>query len=208
MSGEQIDRRVDAYIDKAAPFAQPILIHLRELMHEACPRATESVKWGMPFFMEQGVILAHVAAFKQHCAFGFWGSEMKKLLAKDGLAASNAMGVLGRITGLKDLPADAALLRYMRHAAELVENGQRTKSIERPRKVAKPEAKIPAELQAALKKNKMAARAFKEFSASCRREYAEWICEAKRAETRATRVAQAIKWIREGKTRNWKYKNS
>lgn len=189
MSREQADTRVDAYIEKAATFAQPILTHLRELMHEACPRATESVKWGMPFFMQQGVILAHMAAFKEHCAFGFWGPEMKKSLAKDGLAASNAMGVLGRITEMKDLPADAALLRYMRLAAELVESGQRTKSIERPRKAAKPEARVPAELQAALKKNKRAAKTFKEFSPSCRREYAEWISEAKRAETRASRVA-------------------
>ena len=105
-----MDPRVDAYIEKAASFAQPVLTHLRELVHQACPRATEAVKWSMPFFMQQGIVLCHMAAFKQHCAFGFWGPEMKRVLAEDGLVASQAMGSLGRITGWKDLPPDRMLL--------------------------------------------------------------------------------------------------
>jgi hypothetical protein len=107
---EGMDPRVDAYVEKAAPFAQPVLTRLRELVHQACPRTTEAVKWGMPFFMQQGIVLCHMAAFKQHRAFGFWGPEMKKLLAEDGLVSSKAMGSLGRITGLKDLPPDRMLL--------------------------------------------------------------------------------------------------
>jgi len=199
------DPRVDAYIENAAPFAQPILRHLRKLMHQACPRATESVKWGMPFFLQQGIILGNMAAFKQHCAFGFWGSEMKRQLAADGSQSSEAMGSLGRITGLQDLPADKFLLTYMRRAAELVESGERKKSIDRPRKPAKRAVRVPAELAAALKKHKLAAKAFAGFSPSCRREYAEWIAEAKRPETRKKRLTQAITWITQGKTRNWKY---
>src|SRR5215470_10303297 len=201
------DARVDAYIKKAAPFAQPILKHIRKLMHRACPRVTESVKWGMPFFLQQGVILANMAAFKQHCAFGFWGSEMKKLLAADGLESSQAMGSMGRITGMEDLPSDKMLLGYMRRAGELVDSGERTKSIDRPKKTVKRPVRIPAELAAALKKNKLAAKAFEGFSPSCRREYAEWIAEAKRPETREKRLAQAIAWIAQGKTRHWKYAN-
>ncbi len=207
MPGQSSDSRVDAYIEKAAPFAQPILKHIRKLMHQACPRARESVKWGMPFFLQQGVILANMAAFKQHCAFGFWGSEMNKLLAADGLHSSHAMGSLGRITGSQDLPADKFMLAYMRRAAELVESGKRKKSIERPKKPAKRAVRIPAELAAALRGNKLAAKAFAGFSPSCRREYAEWIAEAKRPETREKRLAQAITWIAQGKTRYWKYGN-
>ena len=90
MPDEQMDSRVDAYIEKAAPFAQRVLTHLRKLMHQACPRATESVKWGMPFFLQRGIVLSHMAAFKQHCAFGFWGPEMKKVLAKDRLVSGPA----------------------------------------------------------------------------------------------------------------------
>lgn len=207
MPNEPRDSRVDAYIEKAAPFAQPVLTHLRKLMHQACPRATESVKWGMPFFVQQGVILCHMAAFKRHCAFGFWGPEMKKVLKRDGLHSSDAMGVLGRIAKLKDLPPDKELLAYMRHAADLVENGDRTKSIERPKKKAQRPLRIPSELTDALKKNKLATKAFAEFSPSCRREYADWIAEAKRPETKAKRVEQAVDWIAKGKARNWKYEN-
>ena len=207
MPNEPMDPRVDAYIEKAAPFAQPVLAHLRKLMHQACPRVTESMKWGMPFFLQQGVILCHMAAFKKHCAFGFWGPEMKKVLTKDGLHSSDAMGVLGRITSLKDLPSGKEMLSYMRHAAELVESGQRTKSIARARQTASKTVRIPPELSTALKKNKTASKVFENFSRSCRREYAEWIAEAKRPETKQKRVAEAVVWIAEGKSRNWKYEN-
>jgi uncharacterized protein YdeI (YjbR/CyaY-like superfamily) len=210
MPEKQTDPRVDAYIEKAAPFAQPILKHLRKLMHQACPGVTESMKWSMPFFIQQGIILGNLAAFKQHCSFGFWGTEMKKALAKDGQLARDAMGSLGRITSLNDLPSDKQLLGYMRLAAELVESGRRTKSIDRSmrRTPAKPRpVRIPPELATALKKNKAAAKAFAGFSPSCRREYAEWIAEAKRPETREKRLAEAISWIAQGKTRNWKYMN-
>src|SRR4030095_9345025 len=160
MTDQQLDPRIDAYIEKSAPFAQQVLTHLRRLMHQACPHATESVKWGMPFFLQQGVILASMAAFKRHCAFGFWEPEMKKVLAREGLKSSEAMGSLGRITGLPDLPPDHVLLAYMRPSGELVESGQRTKSIER-RKKAKPRAvRIPPELRAALEKSKMATKVF------------------------------------------------
>ena len=209
MPDEQTDPRIDAYIEKAAPFAQPVLTHLRTLMHQACPRATESVKWGMPFFVQNGVILANMAAFKQHCAFGFWGPEMKRVLARDGLEASDAMGTLGRITGMKDLPPDKSLLSYMRLAAELVESGRRKKSIDRPPKPLKKKAvAVPRELRAALSKNKPAAKAFAAFSPSCRHEYSTWIAEAKRDETRKKRVLQAVEWIAKGKSRNWKYQKS
>ena len=204
---EQFDPRVDAYIEKAAPFAQPVLAHLRELMHQACPHVNEAIKWSMPFFMQQGVVIASMAAFKQHCAFGFWGKEMRKVLAKDGLKSSYGMGSLGRISGLDALPPDCVLLTYMSQAAGLVESGQRTKSIDRPKKSAKKPVRVPPELTAALKKNKMAAKVFAEFSPSCRREYAEWIAQAKRPETKQKRVKQAVDWIAQRKQRNWKYMN-
>jgi uncharacterized protein YdeI (YjbR/CyaY-like superfamily) len=200
---------VDAYIERAAPFAQPILEHLRELMHQACPHAAEKIKWGMPFFEQQGVILAHLAAFKQHCAFGFWGPEMKKVLAKDGLKAGNSMGPFGRLTKLQDLPSDTAMRRYMAHAADLVESGERTKSIARPKKPAKKKpVVVPQELAAALKKNKIAAKAFADFSPSCRREYCLWIAAAKRPETKERRLRQAVALIAQGKSHYWKYERA
>jgi len=117
------------------------------------------------------------------------------------------MGALGRVSGLKDLPSDKKLLNYYRQAAGFVATGQRTKSIVRPRKSSKPKPEVPAELAAALKKNKAAAKVFAGFSPSCQREYADWIADAKRPETREKRIATAIEWIAEGKQRNWKYQN-
>ena len=207
MPDQLLDPRVDAYIEKAAPFAQPILTHLRKLMHQACPHATETIKWGMPFFVQQGIIIASMASFKQHCAFGFWGPEMKKVLDKNGLKASYGMGSLGRITGLDALPTDRVLLSYMSQAADFVESGQRTKSIDRAKKSPQKPVRVPPELTAALQKNKMATKVFGQFSPSCRREYADWIAEAKRPETRQKRIKQAVLWIAQGKQRNWKYMN-
>jgi uncharacterized protein YdeI (YjbR/CyaY-like superfamily) len=206
MLEEALDPRVDAYIEKAAPFAQPILTHLRELMHQACPHMTETMKWSMPFFVQGKIILAHMAAFKQHCAFGFWGSQMKKVLDKDGMPAIGGMGALGRLASLKDLPENKKLLSYMRQAAELVDSGERTKSFDHRKKKPAPRSMpVPVELAAALKKNKTAAKAFELFSTSHRNEYVMWIDEAKRLETKQKRLAQAIAWIAEGKSRHWKY---
>jgi uncharacterized protein YdeI (YjbR/CyaY-like superfamily) len=199
--------KVDAYIAKAQPFAQPILTHIRDLVHKACPDVEEAIKWSMPFFILRGVILGHMAAFKQHCALGLWGPEMNAILNADGLHSENGMGSLGKITSLKDLPPDKKMLGYYRHAAELIATGERTKSLVRTTKSVKSATQIPAELTAALKKNKAAAKVFAAFSPSCQREYADWITEAKRPETKEKRITQAIEWIAEGKQRNWKYQN-
>jgi len=197
------DPRVDTYIEGAADFARPILSHLRKLVLEACPEAEETVKWRSPTWVYEGKLLCGMAAFKEHCAFGFWHKEMKAELAKDGALEGGAMGSLGRITSTKDLPSDRKMLAYVRKAAALNASGAPA----RPRPaVKKPAAvEVPADLAAALKKNKAAARTFEGFSQSCRREYVEWIGEAKGADTRARRLAQALEWIRAGKHRNWKY---
>jgi uncharacterized protein YdeI (YjbR/CyaY-like superfamily) len=200
-----LNPKVDAYIEKAAPFAQPVLEHLRELVHKACPDVEEAIKWSMPFFVYKGQILGNMAAFKAHCSFGLWGGEVSAVMRKDGVLSDNGMGKLGKISSLKDLPSDKAMLGYIKQAVAFVEDGGKT--MQRKPKEAKPAAEIPAELSAALKTNKAAAKVFAEFSPSCRREYSEWIAEAKRPETKKKRVAQAVEWIAEGKQRNWKYQN-
>ncbi len=207
MKNADFNPKVDAYIAKAQPFAQPILTHIRSLVHKACPEVEEAIKWSMPFFTLRGIVIGHMAAFKQHCSVSFWGPEMNAILNEAGLHSEDGMGSLGKITSLKDLPPDKQLLGYYRHAAGLILDGERTKSLERTKKSVKPPPQIPAELTAALKKNKAAAKVFTAFSPSCQREYADWIAEAKRPETRDKRIAQAIEWIAEGKQRNWKYQN-
>lgn len=196
------DPRVDAYIAKSPEFARPVLTHLRALVHRGCPGAGETIKWGMPFFTCGGSILCMMAAFKAHCAFGFWHKDMKTLVASDAAKPDEAMGILGRITSRADLPGDKAMLGYIRQAVKLSESGVPA------RPAAKGKAKplvVPGDLATALKKNKKAAAMFAEFSPSKRKDYIEWLTEAKREETRAKRLATALEWIAEGKARNWKY---
>jgi uncharacterized protein YdeI (YjbR/CyaY-like superfamily) len=198
---------VDAYIAKAKPFAQPILRHLREVIHQAVPEVEETVKWSMPFFMYRGIILGNIAAFKEHCSFGLWQENVQQLI-KDGVEErGGSMGSFGKLRSVDDLPKDRELKAVLVEAARKIEQGERTKSWERPVKKAKPTAEVPEALAAALKKNKVVAKQFAAMSPSCQREYCEWIADAKRAETREKRVATAMEWIGEGKSRNWKYQN-
>ena len=197
------DLRIDAYIAKSAVFARPILVHLRDVVHAACPDVDEPLKWSMPTFMHHG-ILCGMAAFKQHCTFGFWKGQ---LIVPDGAAGNeHAMGQFGRITKLSALPSKKLLTGYMQQAMRLKEEGVKAPSRSRPT-TPKPAPAAPDDLIAALKKNRKASATFDAFSPSCKREYVESITEAKRDETRQHRIAQAVEWMSEGKQRNWKYEN-
>src|SRR6188474_1757893 len=189
------DPRIDAFIEKSAPFARPILIHVRELVHAACSNIEETLKWGMPHFDYKGVLLG-MAAFKQHCAVSFWKAD---LVLGEAQVADEAMGHFGRITSLDDLPSDKVLTRYIRKAVELNEAGIKKPAPARPKK--RKELVIPDDLQAALKKNRKALAIFEGFSYSHRKEYIEWITEAKRDETRARRLKTAMEWLAQGKSR-------
>ncbi len=198
--------KVDEYIASTSAFAQPILSHIRELVHKALPDVEEDIKWSMPFFIYRGLMLGNMAGFKQHCSFGLWGKEAAADLRADGLYDRKAMGVLGKLTSVKDLPSDREFIKYLRAAAAEIATGARTKNYSRPKPSApKPPPEVPASLAAALKKNKAAATHFAAMPPGCQREYCEWIAEAKRDETRDKRVATAVEWIAEGKRRNWKY---
>ncbi len=207
-SDSSFDPRIDLYISKARPFAQPILIHLRELVHKACPTVVESIKWSRPFFEVKGVILANMSAFKEHCSFGFWGEEIGAVLRQANIVQDGGMGSLGRITSVKDLPSDKQMLGLIKQAAGFIESGNYTSPIAARNKVVKapaPALEAPPEFTQALKANKTASTVFAKFSPSCKREYIEWIAGAKRPETRDKRIATAVEWIAEGKQRNWKY---
>ncbi len=197
----EIDPRVDAYIERSAPFAQPILKHLRSLVHKACPQVQETIKWSFPHFEYKG-ILCSMASFKQHCAFSF----MKASLMKDAdlflqKSERSGMGHFEKITSIKDLPPDARIIGYVKEAMILNDN-----NIKRPRKVfEKKELETPVELTKALKSNKSALEHWNAFSYSAKKEYVEWISDAKTEATREKRIASAMDWISDGKGRNWKY---
>lgn len=199
------DKRVDAYIEKAAPFAKPILMHLRELVHKACPDVEENIKWSFVSFEYKG-LLCSFAAFKQHCAFGFWKAALMKDPALiENAKSESAMGHLGKITSLKDIPSDKKIIGYIKEAMKLNDD-----NIPLPKRKpsVKKEIEVPDYFMNALKKNKKAFERFESFPPSHKKEYLQWITEAKREETRDKRIAQALEWIGEGKGRNWKYERS
>lgn len=195
------DERVDAYIANAQPFAQPILKHLRKVVHQACPGVEETIKWSFPHFMYKG-LLCSMSAFTQHCAFGFWKGAL--IEGAPGLGRE-AMGQFGRITSLADLPDEKRLTSLVRQAAALNDDGVKTPKVRKPELPRRVAPKAPPEFLAALRKNKKALSTYAAFSPSHKREYVEWIAEAKREDTRNRRIATALAWIAEGKGRNWKY---
>ena len=196
------DKRIDAFIAKAEPFARPILTHIRELFHEACPDLVETIKWGMPHFDYMG-IMAGMGSFKKHAVVGFWkGSLMKDKKLMENAAGETSMGHLGRLMSLSDLPSDKIMKAYIKEAMELNEMGAKVMKL----KVGKAKRlAVPAYFKKVIEKNKSASKSFEAMSPSKRNEYIEWITEAKSEATRDKRMKTAVEWIGEGKNLNWKY---
>ena len=191
------DPRIDAYIAKAAPFAQPILTRLREIVHEALPESTEDIKWGMPHFLVDGKNVVGMAAFKAHCALVIHGDGRQ----------GEGMGGYGKIASLADIPPEEQVIVAMQAARDRVATlGSATKGRGTPK--PKAEIAVPDYFAVALAANAKAHATFEQLAPSHRREYLEWITEAKREDTRAKRLATALEWLTEGKKRNWKYENS
>ena len=195
------DKRIDAYIARSAGFAQPILSYLREVVHESCPEVEETMKWSFPHFMYKG-ILCSMASFKGHCAFGFW----KGSLVMDGAEGKSieAMGQFGRITALQELPPKSTLLAYVKKARQLNDEGVKVLQKARPRGEKK-DLVVPDYFLAAVKKNRKALATFEGFPYSHKKEYVQWVTEAKTDETRHRRLETSVEWLSQGKSRNWKY---
>jgi uncharacterized protein YdeI (YjbR/CyaY-like superfamily) len=199
----QPDPRVDAYIAGSAAFAQPILHHLREAVQATCPEVEETLKWGAPSFVYRGKILCSMAAFKQHASFGFW--QGARVVGAVAAKPGEGMGQFGRLARLADLPGKRELAGYIKQAMKLIDSGVTRTSTSKAG--AKPPLVVPGDFAAALAGDRLAGKTFEAFTTSQRREYVEWITEAKREATRQRRLAQAIEWLAEGKSRNWKYRD-
>lgn len=194
------DARIDVYIAKSADFAKPILNHLRDLAHTACPGVEETLKWSMPHFLHKGILFG-MAAFKQHCMLHFWKGDL--ILGNNAQKAhKGGTWQFDRITALSDLPGDRILLGYIKRAVELNDAGIKEKA---PKRKQSKELVVPDYFIAVLNRNPKARETFEKFSYSHKKEYVEWITEAKREETRQKRIQTAIEWLAQGKARNWKY---
>lgn len=199
------DKRIDDYISQSAEFAKPVLEHLRHLVHQANPDVKETIKWGFASFDYKGP-LCSMASFRQHCVFGFWKAKLlhdpEGYLSERSNQGGDAMGNLGRITSLNDLPPDEVMIDFIREASHL--NDDKIKLPAAPKK-DKGELVIPDALMEGFKKNVAAQATFDKFSNTNKREYIDWINEAKTTETRDRRLETALEWMAEGKIRNWKY---
>ena len=195
------DPFVDAYIEKSKDFAKPILNHIRSLVHAACPDVVETKKWSFPHFDYKGEMMCSMAAFKEHCAFNFWKQSLHEASAFP--AEKTAKGSFGRIKSLKHLPSDKTFKKLILDAMKLNDAG--IKVVKAKPAGEKKELVVPDILKAALKTNALAAETFDNFPYSCRKEYVEWISEAKTDPTRDKRLAMTLEWLSEGKRRNWKY---
>jgi uncharacterized protein YdeI (YjbR/CyaY-like superfamily) len=194
------DPRVDAYISRSADFAKPVLTRIRDLVHSGCPDVEETLKWGFPHFIHKG-ILCSMAAFKSHCAFGFWKASLIPSVKNEG-KSREAMGQLGRITSISDLPKEKMFLRNIQEAVKLNDAGIKTApKVQRKKK----DLEIPEYLAVAIVKNKKALAAFERFSYTNKKEYVDWVTQAKTENTRKKRLETAVKWMSQGKIRNWKY---
>jgi uncharacterized protein YdeI (YjbR/CyaY-like superfamily) len=200
------DTRVDKYITGAPDFARPMLERFRELVHKGVPEAQEDIKWSRPSFLYRDKILFGMSAFKAYCGFFVFNPDVNKLIEKDGKISETARQ-LDRVSAIDQLPSEKDLLRYICEARRLLDAILSSPAPRKRTGAPKPEAEIPNDFAAALSKNKTAAKAFHGFSPSHRREYVEWITEAKRDETRQKRIATTLEWLVEGKPRNWKYMN-
>ncbi len=197
------DKRVDLYINKSADYAKPILNHIRELVHKACPDVLETIKWGFPSFDYIGPMCS-MASFKQHCAFGFWKTSIMKDPNKIFRRGENtAMGSFGPIKSISDIPKDKILIEYIKQAAKLNQEGIKLPARTKP--VQQKELIVPDYFTKALNRNKKALKTFENFSPSRKKEYVEWVTEAKTEETKNKRLETAVEWMSEGKSRNWKY---
>jgi uncharacterized protein YdeI (YjbR/CyaY-like superfamily) len=198
-------KQVDAYIANAQPFAKPILEYIREVVHKTCPQVEEKMKWSMPHFDYKGQMMCSMAAFKQHCAFGFWKASLidEKLVAE--AKTESAMGHLGKITSVKALPTEKQLSTWIKKAMQLNDKGIIVSKSKHSQK-ERTELIVPEELTAALNKNKKAKSVFDKFPYSHRKEYIQWITDAKTEETKRNRIATTLEWVSEGKDRNWKYR--
>ena len=199
----QLNKKVDAYVNKAAGFAQPILQHLRSIVLDTCPEAEEDIKWGTPHYSYKGDHLCMMAGFKNHCSFSLYKAEfMKDEKISESVKAGKKFGYMDKLTSLSDLPAKKILVALIREAMAL--NAQGVKKVkpatDKPKLLA-----VPDYFENALQGNPKAKDVFYTKSDAFRKDYLVWITGAKTEDTRQSRIDQSLEWIAEGKKRFWQY---
>lgn len=195
---------IDNYIAGKAPFAQEILTHLRQIIHNAAPDITETIKWRQPCFEHNGLVCS-VAAFKKHVTFSFFKGKLLNDSNNIFPTSDNNELTSLKFSVLADIPQDDILTAFIQQAIALnADSNCKRKSTQRKDKDT---LVMPNDLAAALASTPAAQSTFNNFSYSKQKDYIEWLTSAKRETTRVTRLATTVQWLSEGKARNWKYEN-
>lgn len=192
---------VDDYL-ASVPQWKAELLFLRSLMLQA--GFTETLKWGAPAYTQNGKNVVGMVAFKNYVAIWFWQGALLKdetgklINAQDGNTKALRQW---RFSSMADLELEAELvLCYLEEARQNQLDEKRIKP-ERNKPLV-----IPAELAAELLKDRQLQECFDKLSLTDRRDYAEYIATAKRAETRQSRLDKIIPLILDRKGLNDKYK--
>lgn len=198
------DTRVDAYIAKQQPFAKEICTRVRAIVHEAAPDITEDIKWGHVAFMHKGIVCG-LAAFKHHVVFHFWKASLLGGSHARRSTDDKTLEQLAKLKSVDELPSKSVIASLVKAAVKLNDGAVKVPKSPMAAKKTKAPLRTPPSLAKALARNAKAKSTYQGFSPSHKREYVEWICDAKSVETRDRRIEQALGWMSEGKPRNWKY---
>ncbi|MEO9802317.1 MAG: YdeI/OmpD-associated family protein [Reichenbachiella sp.] len=194
-------KKIDAYLTTVSSEHRPVLELIRKTVNAVDDRIQEDWKWRAPCFSLEGLVCWFVA-FKSHVGLNFFKGALIEDI-HNAFVESEDEDKGNRMIHFKSIDEVKVkvIQDYVKQAVLLNEQGIK---IDFPKRKT---LETPDYLIEALNKNKKAKDVFESFTDAQRKDYIEWLVEAKREETRNKRMTQAIEWIAEGKTRNWKYMN-
>jgi len=195
-SEQNASKLIDEAFSKFTGFQKEYCNHLRKLIHKAMPDVKEDWKWG-PNFNVNGMVCG-VWGFKDHVKLVFFkGSAMKDTYKLFNQGKENE-GNRSINFSSADKIDDKKIIEYLKEAAEINRKGI---------KLVKKEIKVvmPAILVKALNKDKASKTYFESLAPSHRRDYADYISQAKQEETQLRRLDKVMEMLTDKRTLNDKY---
>lgn len=195
----EASENITAYIEKATPEFKEVMIALRSVLNNPNFDIKEDWKWGAPNFNNEGMIcwLAH---FRNHVGMNFFKGTLIK--DKYNLFTHYREEKGNRQLKFSDINQiiPEQIEYYIEEAIKL--NQENIKVVKK-----EIDTSLPLDLETELNNNPKAKMFFESLAPSYKRDYIEWIEEAKREATRTKRLATTMEWLSEGKKKNWKYEN-
>ncbi|MGJ8745054.1 YdeI/OmpD-associated family protein [Polaribacter sp.] len=183
--------KIEEYISKKEKWRKELLL-LRSVFNDL--PVEETIKWGAPTYTFNGKNIVSLAAFKSYCGLWFFQGALLKDKSKVFInAQENKTKAMLQWRFYSSEEIDINLIKE--YVLESIENSKKGKEIKPDR--SKKELVVPIELASELSKNKKLKENFDSFSNSRKIEFANYIAEAKKAETRLRRMEKIIPMILE-----------